>query len=60
MYDVDGMYKIRLALLTVLCYLQLVYEIDVMIPLCAGCFAIERWLKFIAKENIKCQVIAKS
>ena len=46
------MYTFRLTLLTILCYLQMVYEVDVMIPVCVGAFCIERYVKFICKENV--------
>jgi hypothetical protein len=51
------MYKLRLTLLTILCYAQMVYEIDVMIPVCVGAFCIERYIKFVIGGNEKCQAL---
>lgn len=36
------LYKIRLALFIILCYLQMVYEIDVFLPMCAVALIFER------------------
>jgi hypothetical protein len=45
------MYKLRLIMMIVLCYLQMIYELDVFLPMCAVAFGIERYLSFIVRSN---------